>query len=601
MKECRTRAIVVCLCLVALFSGFSARLIHLQVNQHDQYAALADAKHIVRKPIFAQRGQIVDANREILADNISVQTVYADASHILNPEPVKTEKALARAKETAQITARFLGLSEDEVRAKILTDRRFIVLKKEVDQITASALQTELSRRNLRGIYFLEDFKRVYPNGDMLCHVLGYLDNEHNGLSGLEKSMDSYLQQHDGYRLTERDRTGKEIVLYRGQERPAQDGYTVQSTINLSIQAIAEAELKTACQKYRPKGATIIIMKPQTGAILAMASWPAFDNNDANNASSEVAKNHAILDMVEPGSTFKIVATAAAFEEGIVNDDTRIYCEGGRFNYGGRILRDHHAYGDLTVHDILMKSSNVGVAKLALQLGEQRFHDYVRRFGFGDRTGIDLPGEISGRVNPPFNGDKVAITRVPMGQAVSVTPIQLCSAMAAIANGGTLMMPQVVDKIIARDGHVVSQFDPVPVRRVVSKETSHRIIDALKDVVSKKGTAELAAVEGFKVAGKTGTAQKVNPAGGGYMQNRYVVSFCGFMPADDPAFVAYVLIDDAATPSHLNFGGLVAAPVFANVARKVARVLDLQPDPTLLNESADQLKKVSNTTDFSDQ
>jgi cell division protein FtsI (penicillin-binding protein 3) len=601
MKSCRSRAIIVCIGLVVLFSGFSARLIHLQVNQHDEYAALADAKHIVKKPVYAQRGQIVDANYETLAENVSVQTVYADASHILNSEPVKTPKALALAAETARVVAQALGLSEEEVNAKILTDRRFIILKKEVDQITASNLQTELAKKNLRGIYFIEDFKRVYPNGDMLCHVLGYLDHDHNGISGIEKSMDTYLQQHDGYRFTERDRTGKEIVLYRGQERPAQDGYTVQTTINLGLQAIAESELKAACAKYKPKGATIIIMKPQTGAVLAMASWPMFDNNDANNAPPEVTKNHAVLDMVEPGSTFKIVATSAAFEEGIVNDDTRIYCEAGHFNYAGRVLRDHHPYGDLTVHEILMKSSNVGVAKLALQLGEQRFYDYVRRFGFGDRSGIDLPGEISGKVNPPFNGDKVAITRVPMGQAVCVTPIQLCSAMATIANGGTLMMPQVVSKITAKDGHVVSKFDPVPVRRVISQATSKRIVDALKDVVSKNGTAEQAAVEGFRVAGKTGTAQKVNPTGGGYLSGKYVVSFCGFMPADDPAFVAYVLLDDAVTVPNGNYGGLVAAPVFSSLAKKVARLLDLQPDPALLAAQKQDLKKTSYTADFRDQ
>lgn len=601
MKSCRTRAILVCVGLVVLFSGFSARLIHLQVNQHEEYASLANAKHIVKKPVFAQRGQIVDANYEMLADNISVQTVYADASHILNSEPIKTEKALAQASETSRIVAQFLELPKEEVLAKILTERRFIVLKKEVDQLTAYALQTELAKNGLRGIYFLEDFKRVYPNGDMLCHVLGYLDHDNNGISGLEKSMDNYLQQHDGYRFTERDRTGKEIVLYRGQERPAQDGYTVQSTINLGIQSIVESELKAACEKYKPKGATIIVMKPQTGAVLAMASWPVFDNNDANNAPPEVTRNHAVLDMVEPGSTFKIVATAAAFEEGIVNDNTRIYCESGRFRYGGRILRDHHPYGDMTVHEILVKSSNVGTAKLGLQLGEQRFYDYVRRFGFGDRTGIDLPGEISGKVNLPFNGDKVAITRVPMGQAVCVTPIQLCSAMATIANGGQLMMPQVVSKIIAKDGHIVSQFDPVCVRRVISQETSKRIVEALKDVVTKKGTAELAAVEGFRVAGKTGTAQKVNPAGGGYQAGKYIVSFCGFMPADDPAFVAYVLLDDAITVPNGNYGGLVAAPIFSNVAKKIARLLDLQPDPNLLTAQKEDIKKVSNTSGSRDQ
>lgn len=578
MTNPKSRAIFTCVCMVLLFSVFSARLIHLQVTRHEEFSALAAEKHVVKKPVFAQRGQIIDAQGEILADNISVKTVYADASHIKKTGPV------------AEIVARRLDLDLAEVQTKLQRKSQYIVLKKEVDQLTAHALEQELAEKSLRGIYFLEDFQRVYPNGEMLSHVIGFLDHEHRGLTGIERSMDQYLQGHDGYRYTERDRTGKEIVLYRGQERPAQDGYTVQSTVNLALQNLVENELRAAAAKYKPKGATIIMMEPRTGAILAMASWPTFDVNNANNVAPEVTKNHAILDMVEPGSTFKIVATAAALEEGTVKDDTLIYCEAGRYQYGGRILRDHHPYGSMNVHDILMKSSNIGVAKLALQLGDQRFYEYVRKFGFGERTGIDLPGEIPGIVHQPYKWDKLTITRMPMGHAVSVTPIQLCSAMSVIANGGNLMMPQVVSSIIAKDGTTVSKWDPVKVRQVIRPEIAAKINDGLVSVVSKTGTAPSAAVLGFRVAGKTGTAQIPNPNGPGYLEGKYNVSFCGYMPAENPAFVAYVLVIDPTTEPGLNYGGTVAAPIFSSLAGKAARYFDLQPDPALM---ADQLKFVS--------
>ena len=602
MKPIQKRAILVCILLVTVLSVYSARLIQIQVVDHEMYAARANAKHIVKKPVYAQRGRIIDINHEILATNTAVKTVYADASHILLTETGKIDDAdrkKNRVAKISEIVGRHLGIPIEEIEKKILTERRYIVLKHGVDELVAHALQGELRENQLRGIYFNEDFRRIYPNGDMLCHVLGWLDHEKNGLAGIEKSMDEFLRQRDGYRFTERDRTGREIVVYRGYERPAQEGLTVQTTVNLALQAVVEEELKAACEKFKPEGATIIMMNPHTGAIMAMASWPVFDNNDANNAPSEVTRNHAVLDMLEPGSTFKIVAVGAAIEEGLVTDETKIFCEGGRFFYGGRILRDHHPYGSLSVHEILVKSSNIGVAKLALQMGEQRFHDYVRRFGFGDRTGIDLPGEIPGRVNAPGGADKLAITRIPMGQAIGVTPIQLCTSMSVIANGGNLMMPQVVASIIASDGRIVSKYKPVLVRNVISRETALKVTAALKDVVGKKGTAPLAMVPGFAVAGKTGTAQKAG-ARGGYMAEKYIVSFCGFLPADDPAFVIYVLIDDAKPGAIPNYGGTIAAPIFANVARKAARILDLKPDPALLDPMEEGLKQASNTKPIRD-
>jgi cell division protein FtsI/penicillin-binding protein 2 len=272
------------------------------------------------------------------------------------------------------------------------------------------------------------------------------------------------------------------------------------------------------------------------------------------------------------------VVASAALTERVISPKTLIYCENGAFSYGGRVLRDHHGYGQMNVHDILMKSSNIGSAKMALMMGDQKFYEYVRRFGFGERTGVALPGEISGLVHPPARWDRLTITRMPMGQSVAVTPLQLVMGMSVIANGGKLMRPQIVKSIQDKDGHEILSMKPEVVREVIPSETARFVSGALTEVVGERGTAALARVSGFTVAGKTGTAQKVDSKGG-YAAGKYVVSFVGYIPAEDPRFVCLILIDDAKLSSGLNYGGLVAAPIFSRVAEKAARYLDLVPAP----------------------
>jgi cell division protein FtsI (penicillin-binding protein 3) len=288
-------------------------------------------------------------------------------------------------------------------------------------------------------------------------------------------------------------------------------------------------------------------------------------------------KNRAIIDMMEPGSTFKIVTAAAALNEHRVRPDSMIFCENGVWNFGGSALHDHRPFGELSVQDILVKSSNIGAAKLACSVGEQKFYEYIRRFGFGERTGIELPGEISGLIRPPQSWSKISITRIPMGHEIGVTPLQMTVAMAAIANGGKLITPRMVKSITSDDGKTLSSLSPVVLRQAISPQTARQIGDALRGVVSDRGTAAAAAVPGFTIAGKTGTAQKVDPKGG-YEKGKYVVSFSGYLPADHPEFVGLVVLDDAHTNKpELNYGGLVAGPIFSRVAEQAARYLDLQP------------------------
>jgi cell division protein FtsI (penicillin-binding protein 3)/stage V sporulation protein D (sporulation-specific penicillin-binding protein) len=429
-----------------------------------------------------------------------------------------------------------------------------------------------------------------------------WYEKQQEGL-GVEKTMDSQLRGFDGFRLTERDRTGHEMGLFQQVERDPQDGANVRLTIDHQIQMIVESELDTAVAKYKPKMAVSIMIRPQTGEILALANRPAYNLNKpdevigdhsskhvehiepktekgkeraAKNEEQGPRINRAVQSMVEPGSTFKIVTVAAALSEHCVRPDTMVYCENGAYTYFGTTLHDHKHYGDLSVEDILAKSSNVGAAKLGIQLGDQRLYKYIRKFGFGDRTGILLPGEISGMVHPWNDWKKTSITHVPMGHEVGVTPLQITMAMCVMANGGNLLVPQIVHDVSAPDGTVIRDFEPVEMRRVIPTQIAAEVRAALMKVVAKGGTAPLAQVPGFKVAGKTGTAQKVSPTGG-YEHGKYVVSFVGFMPAEDPQFVCLVMLDDAQTEPGGNYGGQVAAPVFAKIAEQTAHYLNLTP------------------------
>lgn len=575
-RTARTRALTTCCLLASCYTAFSFRLVQLQVTQHDEYAARAAETHVNRQTIHARRGVIQDVHGEPLAQNEPVRTVIADGTLI------KDREALA------DILAPALGLPQPQLLEKLgretysKTQKKklpspYIVLKKEVPESVVAGIQEELSARKMRGVFFEQETTRVYPNGHMLCHVLGYVNGLNVGVDGVENTMEQFLRGHDGFRYTERDRTGKEIVPYRGQEKDARNGCNLRLTIDMGLQNIVEQELDAAIKQFRPKSATVILMQPKTGAILALANRPNFNLNVQDKVPLDHRRNRALSDMVEPGSTFKIVTAAAALTERIVRPTTLINCENGFM--ASCKLRDHHPYGDLSVNDILVKSSNIGVAKLAIQMGDQKFYEYVRRFGFGERSGVNLPGEISGIIHPPHRWSKISITRMPMGQEVAATPLQVATAMCAIANGGHLMMPQIVQDILDEDGRVITHFAPQEVRRVASQDATNAVRNALVEVVSPKGTAALARVAGFRVAGKTGTAQKYDEKTRLPSHEKYVVSFLGFMPAEEPAFVALVLLDEAQAKPGQNYGGLVAAPIFSRIGEKAARYLGLVPSP----------------------
>jgi cell division protein FtsI/penicillin-binding protein 2 len=582
----RKRAVCLGACVAFGFTVFSLRLVDLQVARADFYKVLAVEKHSTQQTIYARRGAVTDVKGVPLASNEPVKTVVIDASVIRHPDAM------------AEVLSRHLELPLVQVRERLARQKTgvdgkmgpspYIVIKKEVPEQVAEALREEVAKRNLRGLVFEQDSVRVYPNGSMLCHVVGFVSRMQGGLKGVEgveRSMDDYLKGHDGVRFTERDRTGKEMPAFRHLERPARDGATVKLTVDMVLQDIVESEMDAAIKQFRPKMATCILVRPATGEILAMVNRPHYNLNQREGVADEARKNRAIMDMIEPGSTFKVVTTAAALDAKLVRPDTSVFCEHGHYSYGGTVLHDsHHGYGDLTVNDIIVKSSNIGVAKLGVMLGDQRLYEYIRRFGFGERTGVQLPGEIGGIIHPPHRWSKISITHIPMGHEVGATPMQVLSALCTVANRGKLMTPQIISSITSASGETIATYPPVEVRQVVPPEVAEALVNALKEVVSKKGTASLAHVPGFSVAGKTGTAQKTSP-NGGYEHGRYVVSFAGFLPAEKPELCALVLLDDPVPGNTPNYGGYIAAPVFSKIAQRAVRYLNLTPNPDLIKVS----------------
>jgi cell division protein FtsI/penicillin-binding protein 2 len=557
----KKRTALVFVGLAMIFALLGYRLVDLQLLRAKELAAQAQAnrEQIVQRE--GRRGVILDANGNLLASSLSVRIVCADPS-VTGPN----------APQIAAKLSPLLRIEPEILQTRLSGGGRYVRLKSKVDEETAQKIRA----LRIRGLSFEDQFLRSYPNNELASHVLGYVNFEHRGVDGIEAAMDEYLRGQTGWEIIERDRKGREIRVFRGETIGPRDGYNVVLTIDQVIQHIAESELERAMDLHRPQAGTVIVTRPKTGEILALANRPAFDPNNMGHSTADSRRNRAITDVAEPGSTFKIVVVAAALNERIVSLSDRFDCENGHFIYAGRSLKDAHPHGILTVEEILSKSSNIGAAKIGLRLGEARMYEYMRRFGFGRRTGIALPGEVSGIVHPLSRWSKLSITRIPMGHEVAATPLQMAMAMGAIANGGLLMKPLVVQKIMDQEGNEIAAFAPQIVSRVIEPRTTTWMTASLSKVPAMGGTAPQAAVEGYAVAGKTGTAQKLE---NGQYVNRYYSSFIGYLPANDPEILVLISLDDPRGGSY--YGGSVAGPVFRAMAEKIAQYLDLPPQKDL--------------------
>lgn len=532
--------------------------------------------------------------KRLFADPSFVRDHYGQLARVLAPRlGYDPEKLAALLKPQVTVDPRGRAVTNQYV------NLRCAVSEKEWSEITAILTNLTFHPRGQKlgtaerqfydgfrryAIYAEDDQHRVYPSGRLGAHVLGYaqaserefnnaLVAELQGRDGIEAWFDEQLRGHPGWVVTETDALQGEIAIRRGHDVRPRPGLNVVLTLDMVVQQIVEEELAVAMRENEAVSVASVVLVPRTGEILAMATLPNYDPNDPGGGPVGHLRNLVIADQIEPGSTFKIVALAAALNEGLVQLGDTFDCERGRWYYGKHILKDHEAYGVMTAEEILMHSSNIGMAKIGLVLGKERLYRYMREFGFGSRTGVTLGAEFHGTVRPAAKWDGVAITRVPMGQGVAVTHLQMVNAMAALANRGTLMRPMLVSRLEDSEGRVFAQYKPITVRQVVTEETAALTVRAMKRVVSAEGTAPNAQLEYYTVAGKTGTAEKPGP--GGYLPGKYVASFMGFFPADNPAVCISVVIDE---PKHGYYGGRKAGPVFKRIAERVAQHLKIRPD-----------------------
>lgn len=436
----------------------------------------------------------------------------------------------------------------------------------------------KIKELKIKGITGTRSYIREYPSGKLAAHIVGFVNKEFIAQQGIESKFDYYLKGQDGLIETEIDGRRKELAHWRKREIPATDGNNIELTIDSIIQEIAQREVRNIVTKYNPTSATIIISDPSTGYILGMESYPNYDPNTYNKFNPDCLRNRAICDQYEPGSTFKIVSISAALNESLVNPDDVFDCDIHTVKYKNRVLKlpkEAHKMGKLSVRDITKKSSNKGSAQLGIMLGEKKLYEYASLYGFGKMTNISLSGEISGTLHEVKNWDGLTITRLPMGHAVAATPLQVHCAMSVIANQGIYMQPQVVRRVFNNKGETEMNYPPKAMRRVISSKIATIMSDMLVEVVGKDGTARRAALTGFKVAGKTGTTQKI--INGAYSSRDHVASFSGFFPAQRPRLVITVVVDSPKMRG-IGYGGVVAAPAFKNVAEQAANYLGIQTD-----------------------
>jgi cell division protein FtsI/penicillin-binding protein 2 len=550
---------------VAAFIGFwmfvvSARLIYLQFSQHEGLANRARQQQQNSIETSPQRGELLDRQERQLAR--SVQTV----SLFLDPDGLDAATLDNNAKQLAQVLSLKHADLANEFHEAQSQNRRFIWIARRLD----SDLGAKVIALNLPGIQTRLEPKRYYPNGPLAAHVLGYVGLDGQGLGGLEQFYNSKIAGEPGRLFLEKDANGKPYESYEIASKP---GQTVVLTIDQSIQYQAEQALQAAVERSRAKSGTVIVLDPRNGEILALANAPTFDPNKVAEAKPETRSNWALQNIYEPGSTFKVVAFSAAIEKKLARVDDRIDCQMGAITVAGRVVHDHHAFGSLTIAEALAKSSNVAAIKLGLRVGDETMYDYMKRFGFGSKTGIELPGETVGILRKVERWQPSSIGSIAIGQEVGVTPVQMVSAFGALANDGVRVAPHLIREVRNADGTVVYRAEPEQ-RRVISAETAITLRGMLEGV-TLNGTAKKAQLDGYSAAGKTGTAQKIDPKTRSYSATKFVGSFVGFAPVSNPQVVIIVVIDEPGGAYH---GGDVAAPVFREVAEQILPTLGVMPD-----------------------
>ncbi|MBZ0160713.1 MAG: penicillin-binding protein 2 [bacterium] len=540
--------------LAGALAVISGQLFSLQVYRYAELAEAAKQQSLRRVPSVSRRGTIYDRNGRELAISLGASSIFAQPSQVENP------------RQTAAVLSAALNLPAGKILEQLQTGKSFAWIKRLVSPEEAEAV----ARLKLKGIESNTESKRFYPKQQQAAHLLGFVGMDDRGLEGLELQYDAYLAGKSKLILRQQD--AKRRPIFREDAGEAQ-GSDLYLTIDEVVQYIAERELEAAVTQSGALSGSAIVMDPFSGEILALANYPTFDPNAYAEAPAFARRNRAVADYYEPGSAFKVIVGAGALEERLVRPEDRFSGEGGAIEVGGVTIRDHERFESLTFSEVLAHSSNVGAIKVGQRLGKSLYYDYISGFGFGNLAKIDLPGETPGMIRRPKEWSALSLASLSIGQEISVSPLQMLVATSAIANGGIMVRPYVAKSIISADGKVVRENAPIQVRRVISEATARTLTTVLKGVVTE-GTGKAAAVEGFDVAGKTGTSQKLDPTTHRYSRHKVVASFVGFVPADQPRLAIIVIIDD---PSVLRWGGSIAAPTFREIARESLKHLKVAP------------------------
>ncbi len=558
------RTILTSVYIGAVFVGLGVRLAFLHLRPaSERLSRIASGRHLEQET-RGPRGRILDRNGNMLALDIAAKHVCADPKFIHQNGDVRAVYNALASQFPVDRAELWETLNQ--------TDRQYARIQKFVREETIAPLLA----MNLKGVFFEDVPIRDYPKGVLGAHVIGYANFEGAGSAGIEQRMNSKLQGVAGLRISQKDGRRHEIYSRRTVDIDPKPGADVYLTLDQQIQHFAEVALDNLMAKYHPKAAWAIVQNVRTGEILAMASLPTFDLNRFSTAPAEWMRNRAINYTYEPGSTFKAMIIASALDCGAVRATDIFDCENGAWFYGGKILHDSHPEGLLSVADIIKKSSNIGAAKVAIRMGEQKVHQSMRAFGFGDRSGIDLPGEDAGIVWKTDRWSKLSISRIAMGHEVLVTSMQILNAVNTIANDGVRMKPFVIRKVVNSAGETISAPQPEVLSRPIRPETAKEMRRLLARVTQPGGTATKAAIPGYLVGGKTGTAQKVNLEEGGYYASKFVSSFVGFLPVENPAISIIVVADEPQENGH--YGGTVCAPYFREIADQTVRYLRIPPE-----------------------
>lgn len=560
-KSLKTKLIAIGIILVIAYIALGVQLVRIQLFDHEKYSKMAKAQHNKRIELTAHRGPIFDRKGRKLAESIILYSVFA------NPAVIQEKP------KTAYLLAKTLRLDASRVLKLLEKEKKFVWIKRKITDGEAAAIK----KLNLKGVGFREELNRFYPNGKLCSQVIGFADIDGKGLEGIELAFNNTLSGKNGYMLIRRDAYQRYLSTIDGETQPPRHGDGVVLTIDAVIQNIVENELRKAYETYRPISAISIAMVPSTGEILAMANLPSYDPNVFWRYSSNEWRNRAVTDCYEPGSLLKPIIASGVLEYGLAAPDDVFFCHNGVFRIGKRTLHDVHEYGRLTLAEILVKSSNIGMAKLGMLTGQERLHHHLRKFGFGEKANVGLPGENSGIVRPLSDWSYYSLTSIPMGHEIAVTPLQVITAFCAIANGGELLRPRIVQAVTESNGKKIKKKFAIPVKthRVLSSTVANDAMTPILSRVVKEGTGGKAYMPEYEVAGKTGTAQKLLPGGRGYSGSKYLSSFIGYAPAGHPEICVLVMLDEPRRGAY--YGGTVAAPAVREIIRKTLDYLGIKP------------------------